>query len=362
MTFLSEAPAAIPVLQHSRFNAVFAGLHMAGMDGPALLNEVRTRHPATLRILLTDDRGHERVLRSAALAHEVLARPCEPKAAQASLQRAQAWETSPASARLRSLFAQMDFVPALPAPYQELLEITARPGESLRLAAQVIQQNGLEAEFVVWANILAPGRNFLHAPEAIGFLGWGTTKSLVLALGVFAAFPVEMRGEVSREFIWRHSFSVALLTRQVGETRRADPLMRSEAFLAALLHDVGRPLLVVNFPDAYQQLVEQRRRNLLSLEQMEKEYFQIDHGQAGGWLLRNWHLPSTIIEAVAYHHQPRDAVNTEFSPLTLVHLANCLSLGEPSKLDHQYLGELGLANQLESWIQLSLKQKLSLGL
>jgi HD-like signal output (HDOD) protein len=90
---------------------------------------------------------------------------------------------------------------------------------------------------------------------------------------------------------------------------------------------------------------------------LEREAFGADHADLGAYLLGLWGLPSTLIEAVAFHHEPTRSQAKEFSMLTAVHVANVLSYsdenGESSKsVDDAYLQSIGLANELPAWSRL----------
>ncbi|MDX1655154.1 MAG: two-component system response regulator, partial [Candidatus Competibacteraceae bacterium] len=70
-----------------------------------------------------------------------------------------------------------------------------------------------------------------------------------------------------------------------------------------------------------------------------------------------WGLPLELVEAVAFHHRPRENQFQGLSALTAVHAANALShefsldirLSTPTALDYDYLQTLGLAERVEDW-------------
>ena len=93
------------------------------------------------------------------------------------------------------------------------------------------------------------------------------------------------------------------------------------------------------------------------MSDLEREAFGADHADLGAYLLGLWGLPSTLIEAVAFHHEPNKSQAKEFSILTAVHIANVLTYSdehrESSKsVDDIYLQSIGLTNELPAWRRL----------
>ena len=84
--------------------------------------------------------------------------------------------------------------------------------------------------------------------------------------------------------------------------------------------------------------------------------FGIDHGKVGGYLLGLWGLPDPIVEAVSFHHDPREIGVDEFLPLTCVHIGESINhessnslLYSPANLDMEYIAALGLKDSLARW-------------
>lgn len=89
----------------------------------------------------------------------------------------------------------------------------------------------------------------------------------------------------------------------------------------------------------------------------EQEVFGATHAGVGAYLFGLWGLPSSIVEAVAFHHAPAANGLRAFSPLTAVHVANALEHAlaqpedaeQPLELDAEYLATLGLEHRLDTW-------------
>jgi HD-like signal output (HDOD) protein len=129
--------------------------------------------------------------------------------------------------------------------------------------------------------------------------------------------------------------------------------MMDEAFVSGLLHDAGKAALGFNFAAQYTEVLKQVAAGV-DLLAAEKQAFGATHADVGGYLLGLWGLPTPVVEAIALHHQPSLSAGEGFTPLTAVHVANCLTLaGKPGAptLDTAYLERLHLSDHLEKWQQ-----------
>jgi putative nucleotidyltransferase with HDIG domain len=82
-----------------------------------------------------------------------------------------------------------------------------------------------------------------------------------------------------------------------------------EAFLAGLLHDVGRPTLFQAIADLDRSSDPRKKADQASV---------VDelHAAVGAELATRWALPARVAEAIATHHVPATAAHTELAMLT----------------------------------------------
>ncbi len=113
--------------------------------------------------------------------------------------------------------------------------------------------------------------------------------------------------------MWAHSYVVATLSGLIGF--RMSAADKGICFLAGLLHDIGRVVLINLYRNDYPSVFG--AENIISAE---REMFQCDHIQAGVWFLESLSFPEEIIMSVRCHHDINGAdKHTEI--LTSVYLA-----------------------------------------
>jgi putative nucleotidyltransferase with HDIG domain len=101
--------------------------------------------------------------------------------------------------------------------------------------------------------------------------------------------------------LWQHSLDVGRACERMA-TASGDT-HPEEAFLAGLVHDIGRLAIWRLSGDAarsYARLLERGCEPVLA----ELFLFGYDHGQTGAEILRLWSFPSHLVDAVEHHHRP----------------------------------------------------------
>ena len=120
---------------------------------------------------------------------------------------------------------------------------------------------------------------------------------------------------------WRHSLMCAGLAKQIAEkTSYPDP---DEAFLAGLLHDIGKLVLWVNFTKKYSKILQSHigEPDLLLAGEMR---LGATHCEVGSWIINRWKQQSFMADAVLYHHEPVHRILDALPLVKIVFVANAL--------------------------------------
>jgi HD-like signal output (HDOD) protein len=356
--FADGGDKALEYMAQTPVDVIVTDMRMPGMNGAQLLEQVVALHPGTVRIALSGQSNQEMLMRVAGLAHQYLSKPCDTETLKSTIRRSLALRDHYDSETINRLVSRMNSLPSLPNNYQEVLQELRAPEPSLKRVAEIITRDAaMTAKVLQLVNSAFFGipRRITNPLQAVTLLGLQTVNGLILAAGVFSQYDTARIASFSADDLIEHSLQVAALAKQIAISRKADEVLANDTFVAGVLHDVGKLVLAVNFSKQYGETLTAAKECNGELCQLEREAFGADHADVGGYLLGLWGLPSSLIEAVAFHHTPTMAQATGFTPLTAVHVANAFSyLGEAipspsSKIDEAYLQSIGVAGELPAW-------------
>ena len=159
--------------------------------------------------------------------------------------------------------------------------------------------------------------------HATALLGFNTVRNALVSTSVIDASSARdaLEGFDVTNF-WKHSVAVAVTSRHLAEkTRLVTP---NDAFVAGLLHDIGKVVLVQDFRELFVQVWTSMREKGQFFIDAEKKLLPTNHAQIGGYLAREWQLPVSLIDAIRYHHDVSKRAH-DFNLLVAVHVADIIA-------------------------------------
>ena len=360
MEFLDSGEKALKRMAAAPFDVIISDMRMPGMNGAELLNEVMKRHPKTVRLILSGYADRELILKCVGSTHQYLSKPCDADALKMTIRRAAELERTMKTDALRQLVTRCVELPSVPAVFSEMVEALQDPESDIETIGSIVVKDGaMTAKILKLVNsaFFGLGHKISEPNEAVAYLGTDTIKSLVLFANAFAEYERIKLNNFSVEALWAHSLVAARAAKIVATYEDAERKLADEAYVAGLLHDVGKLVFAANLPEEYQKALDLAREKKISLAAAEREIFGVDHADIGGYLLGLWGLPVPVVEAIALHHRPRKVVQKTFLPLTALHAGNALASAQKpsvsdvatSSIDMEYFSELGIKNHYEAW-------------
>jgi len=169
----------------------------------------------------------------------------------------------------------------------------------------------IEKDTVVAGNILHLVNSALYARRAtitsvrhaLALLGMDKVRNTLLGMSIS-----RMWSQLKTPPIWsmsrfnRHSASVAVLSDQIAARLRAD--YPEGAFVAGLLHDLGRLLIALGLPDEFAHLLKMHEQSGRSWTECELELLGFTHAALSADALAVWKFPEPVQVAVRDHHSP----------------------------------------------------------
>jgi HD-like signal output (HDOD) protein/GGDEF domain-containing protein len=189
---------------------------------------------------------------------------------------------------------------SLPAVAMKVLQLTDDAHVDARDLKQCIENDpALTGKIlrVVNSSLFGLSRDVSDLHQALALLGIKPLKLLVLGFslpgGLFAGVEAKVLG-----WYWRHTLTKAVAAREISQHLWKMP--GDDAFVAGLLQDLGVLLLLQQLGPPYARFLDRALAEGRDLPTMEIQAMGFAHIDLSARLLRQWNLPATLVEAVAF--------------------------------------------------------------
>ena len=213
---------------------------------------------------------------------------------------------------------------------------------SLKSVVTLIEQSPrLTTRVLAVANSAAYGLEFKVSTlqRAISIMGLREVRLLVLMVGMSSFIrEAQLPKAFDTNKFWSHLLSVANISRALANVfggtagacgQDASPderlvMVPDEAYIAGLLHDVGKLFLAATRPDIWEKIVEMEQAEDMDMFEAEHSEWGMDHALIGAAVLHHWKLPLVLTEPINLHHSPELATSFKMEARLLA-VANCLA-------------------------------------
>jgi len=204
---------------------------------------------------------------------------------------------------------------SLPAVAMEVLELTNNPQVDAHALKECIEKDpSLTGKILrtVNSSLFGLSRRISDLNQALAMLGTKPLKLLVLGFNLPAGLFEGVEARTLGRY-WRHTLTKAVAGREISEALLDTP--GDDAFIAALLQDLGCLLLIQELGRPYVRLLERVSGGEKNLATVETEAMGFDHTTLSAELLSHWGLPENLVEAVAWETAHRRAKTPSAEPV-----------------------------------------------
>jgi CheY-like chemotaxis protein/HD-like signal output (HDOD) protein len=340
---------ALRTLRTAKPDLVLLDLVMPGMDGMAVLRQIR-REPSTAGvpvILLTSAEGRREILEAvkygvrdyvlksrfslkdllARVSKYLAPRTGEPARGSApagadigDASGAPAATTSPSVARAKPpsgpLLTRDECIrraeaalsgKTLSGVVAQVIGAAASPRTELSQLASIVSRDPVLASRVLRAANSAGSTSsrgvISNVTDAIRQIGSAAVRNIAATVGVFDAMPAASSESFNPIRCWQHSFAVAKLCERLAGGGEED----GTAYLVGLCHDLSDILLQSQFGAEYRRVSEAAAASGRPREEVEREMLGVTHGELSAIVFRCVGLPELVREPIETFHAGRRA-------------------------------------------------------
>ena len=303
---------------------ILADQNLPGMLGTAFFQSIRDLAPGSIRILLTDQADPK----GFTYAHQHIAKPVSFPDLRAKVEKAMAAARSFRNPVVRNAVLALRSLPVLPKVYYDLLAALGNEHGSSDDVVDLLKQDA-----AICAGILrmvnspifaygSEGQSITDLLQCVTLLGTERLKGAVLSHQLLKLqtgmpdwfFPAKLA---------RHRWETADLAFTYARKMELYEAVARDAYLAGLLHDLGRLVLSTNLHEVYERICQQAITDKKPISEAEMERLTISQADVIGFLVSLWGMRESTAGALIYQERPWDAPNPDIQyPAIAVYLAH----------------------------------------
>ena len=228
-------------------------------------------------------------------------------------------------------------IQAMPSVIVKVLNVMKKPTVSMKeLGDIVMYDQSITIKILALVNSAYYGfsQQISSISIALSLLGMVKVKNIIVSV----AMKPMMTNSCSKD-LWKHSIRVAAGCEYLAKLTKI--MDEDEAFIAGFIHDIGKTVLQLANPKAYEKVLALANDGHDILE-MERKYFDSDHVRTGSLLAKRWQLPILLANIISYHHSP--SLSSIPVPCNLVNIDDKLVQDSfnPNLMDKDFLKTMGI--------------------
>ncbi len=261
------------------------------------------------------------------------------------------------AARANRLVRVQQSAPAVEAFVASVRHLPLFSGTAMQLMRSVGRENVTAGELVrlisTDAGLVAHLLRIVNSPyyglasrlatvgDALSVLGFDRVRRIITAAVLQRPLMTYLHdNDVVRAF-WRHELTCAALARHLAMRRGLDGEI---AYMAGLMHDIGRLALLMQYPEHTDLLLRVRGEADDDHFDMDRELeqFGFDHAQVGGALLKLWGLPAPIVQAANDHVDETVPASPMSAAVWHANLLSYRMVDDTEQVEEPWMVEIGL--------------------
>lgn len=307
---------AIEATQKATPDMVISDFAMPEMTGTEMLEKIRLMAPSTIRILVSGFANPKALANKLSAAHQYLAKPYSLLDIRSKIQKALIALEHFKNIELRSTVLAIRTLPAMPQIYYALLSVLENPDSSYTDVVDILQKDAaISAKIIQMAN--SPlfrentgGQAVIDLLQAINLLGTERIKAAVLSHQLFESYNT-IPDFFGSQSLTHHRWETANNSYEIAREMDLKEDQVRDAYVAGLMHDMGRLILMDNFATIYRSVCQRAITENKPLTSIETEAFKMSQADVIGFLASLWGMRDRIVHAITFQEHPWDAPNAD---------------------------------------------------
>ncbi|KAJ50906.1 HD-like signal output (HDOD) protein [Clostridium tetanomorphum] len=321
--FVLSGEEALNILSKNHIDLIITDMRMPNMDGAELLSIVKKDYPNVVRMILSGYSEEAQTLKvfESNLVTSYILKPWNNKELMETVDKVFKSEYINISDELIQMLNDIEKLPYSIKIYKELCAMIEKENDIDDISKIIEKDPVITFKILTIVNSSFYGLKTGSIRQALSYLGLNNIKNLI-----FICYFIDLeKSQYSDELniLWNHlSMTNNIIVKMYKEILKEK--FPEELSTAGILHDIGRIILLSCYENKNISLNEFENIINMSVEE-EKLIFKNSHDEIGAYILSRLKMPSYIIEAVLYHHNPLDSKVNNKRFLCVLHIADFCS-------------------------------------
>ncbi len=190
---------------------------------------------------------------------------------------------------------------AMPNVALDLMALINEPRTTITDLARVIKLDEALAAYIL-KNCNSPfygiKNEVTSIPQALTLLGFSVLRTILMTYFNKNLYSISGKSEINNK-LWIHSIGVASFSQAIARHLK---LNEEEAYLAGLLHDIGKLIIYINDNTGYEKVLKTIENSETESYIVEENTLGYDHTQIGTLIMKKWKFSRTLIDVAQHHH------------------------------------------------------------
>ena len=313
---------ALDIINTQSIDMVVLYMQQINSSSFDLLKEIKENHPLALRVVISGYEDETLVMKilGGNLAKLFLMNPVKEHEFIELINHLFEVEEILRDKKILLAINSIDDLPTIDNVYNNVSNLISKDADVTKIAKVIQEDQSMAAKVLHVANSAFYGIKTASINTAINYLGLSNIKNIILLSNAFDYLKGN-EFKYEKELLWNHANQTNKIVTQIYKSILKKEISDSFA-LAGLFHDIGKLVLLKNYPNEYREILRIRSSEDADDINIEKRFLSVSHEDVGGYLLNWWELPHPVIEATLFHHDPlnNSVINKQLT--SVIYIAN----------------------------------------